>query len=91
MTKSNVIYIDFKNKTRIESDEIETIEISKPPVKRRTVKAFSKKELNSISKRIDEINKTLDLCDPNRDEDIILNLEMELSKLVVELSQAIGA
>lgn len=93
MTKSNVILVDFKNKVRIESNETLAIEPAKPQVKgkRKPAKQMNKGELHAVSLRITEIEAALDLCDPNQDDDVMLNLELELTQLDAKLSEAIGA
>lgn len=42
------------------------------------MKALTKGELRKISKRIDEIDSILELCDDTYDGDVIENLESEL-------------
>lgn len=45
-------------------------------------------ELHDISQRITEIENSFDLCGPN-DEDVVINLENELSSLVRKLEKSI--
>jgi hypothetical protein len=68
----NVIYVDFKNKVRINEPEFLTPD-----------------NFDEISKRIVEINATLDLCVLSRDRDVIDNLNKELDGLDQVLAQGI--
>jgi hypothetical protein len=68
----NVIYVDFKNKVRINESEFLTPD-----------------NFDEISKRIAEINATLDLCVLSRDRDVIDNLNKELDGLDQVLAQGI--
>lgn len=83
----NVIFVDFVNKVRIEQGEAAQVEQA-PQGKRKPAKRIGKGEIFKISKRIAEINGELNLCDPDRDFDVIENLERELSQLDAKLAEA---
>jgi hypothetical protein len=49
---------------------------------------MTKGELQKLSDRVDEIDQTMDLCDSNRDADILDNLEAELDEIMKQLEEA---
>lgn len=51
-------------------------------------KVLTKRELNKLNKRVDEISNIIDLCDDNKDSDIIDNLCLELESIVATLEQS---
>lgn len=48
---------------------------------------ITKGELAAMSLRVDEINEILDLCDQDRDYDVICNLENELDRIILTLEK----
>lgn len=52
------------------------------------MKAMTKGELHKISKRIDELDLIMDMCDPDRDADVLDNCEAELDKIVKVLEKS---
>ena len=95
MQNSNVIHVNFKTKQRIEiSAAVEAVQVEpKPEVKgkRKPAKRMNKGEFHALTMRVTEIEAALDLCDPSRDEDVMVNLETELAQLDARLSEAMGA
>ena len=51
-------------------------------------KVLTKRELNKLSKRVDEISNIIDLCDEDKDSDIIDNLCLELESIIATLEQS---
>lgn len=49
---------------------------------------LTKGELRSIEARIDEINEICDLCDPERDADVLANLDDELDHIIEMLERS---
>lgn len=49
---------------------------------------LSKKDLDIIEKRIEEINRICDLCDPIQDQDILFNLDREVDMIIARLESA---
>jgi len=46
---------------------------------------MKKGRLYEIDKRTDEIIEIIEMCDPNRDDDVLCNLQAELETLIEEL------
>ncbi len=51
-------------------------------------KILTKRELNKLNRCVDEISNIIDLCDDNKDSDIIDNLCLELESIVATLEQS---
>lgn len=76
----NVVYIDFINKVILDKPSL-----SKPKKVRKTKKSkkvLTKDDIQKMNERVDEIEYLLDMCDSNRDSDIIENLERELVEMI---------
>lgn len=54
------------------------------------MKRMTKGELHVISKRVDEINVAIELCDPDWDADVLDNLQDELTQIIGMLEASIG-
>lgn len=52
---------------------------------------MTKGELNVLEQRISEIDAALDLCHPDRDADVIANLNAELVSIIDTLNKSISA
>lgn len=89
MSKSNVVFVNFQTKQVIAQAEPQVLIKPAMSGKRKPSKRMTKGELHALSVRVDEINNTLDLCDPDHDSDVIENLERELSQLEAKLG-AVG-
>ncbi len=48
---------------------------------------LNQKQLDALENRLDEIKQALDLCDEQRDYDVILNLERELHEIILTLER----
>ena len=51
-------------------------------------KVLTKGELNKIEKRIEVLSEIIDRCDPDRDADVLANVEMELDMHVETLQKS---
>ncbi len=49
------------------------------------MKRLTNGELDRLSARIDEINRTIDICDEDRDADVLDNLDIELDQIIEQL------
>lgn len=76
---SNVINVCFK-----------TRQIVAKQIKQIKSKVLTKSELNKISKRINEIEQAMDLCDSDRDADIFANLDLELAEILAKLRSSVA-
>lgn len=88
---SNVIYVDFVARKRIEPAEDlykKALQTEKPQIsgKRKPMARMNKGEAHSISMRITEIEQALAACDDRFDADVIENLNKELDQLYQRLS-----
>jgi hypothetical protein len=52
------------------------------------MKILTKGDLHKISKRIDELDLIIDLCDPDHDDDVLANADAELGELVAILESS---
>lgn len=77
----NVIYVDFKNKCRIQE----------PGQKPKLGFVLSDSDVAKIHARIDEIEEVMILCDNTQDDDIYCSLEDELSGLMRALQDSADA
>lgn len=55
------------------------------------MKRLTKGELNIYDKRITQIDEALELCDDNRDRDVMNNLENELNEIISLIQDSIKA
>jgi hypothetical protein len=49
-----------------------------------------KGRLDEIDKRIHSIEEAIDMCDPDRDADVLFNLEHEIDILIAELEGSLN-
>lgn len=53
-------------------------------------KALTKRELSKLEKRIDKIGTLIDMCDPDKDSDVLDNLETELDTIMLTIQRSIN-
>lgn len=73
-----IIYCDFVNK-KWSYTKLELPRPKKPSKLKK--KVLTKGELSNYEQRIYEIEKAIDLCDSDRDADVLDNLDKELNEI----------